>query len=474
MHRGIKLTCKFSPVFLLLLGSVVVASPQHSNSRSAYVESPCPIAMVEGARCGYLQVPENRSVAGSRLIRLAVAVLPATTAAVKPDPLVILTGGPGVPALPEYEEVIEGFAAAHRERDFIFLDQRGTGSSQPALNCDAPDEPDGSPVDLLRNCRQKLVAADGDLNGYTTPENAADVADLRSALGYESWNLWGGSYGTRLALTTMDMYPQGIRSVTIDSVFPPEVNGYADQPAATLEVLGDLVDRCAANEDCSTRYPGLERQINEIAEGLAARLDGDTEADEMGVEPFIGVVIAHLVAELAGDPVPELPGVLAEAAAGDFGALSRVAHTHEEEGDSPDPDSDSESGDGDPEGDDGPGGGESRGMFLSVTCYDEMPGADFDAARAALNPRWSGAIHEALFEQTPESIEQCSVWNVETKVRPLVPVRSDIPTLVLAGENDQATPLSWSRSAHESLGNSSIVYIEKHGAPGDAGQPVRR
>ena len=40
-------------------------------------------------------------------------------------------------------------------------------------------------------------------------ENAADLKDIRTSLGLESWNLYGVSYGTRLAMASMAVDPDG-------------------------------------------------------------------------------------------------------------------------------------------------------------------------------------------------------------------------------------------------------------------------
>src|SRR6185503_15624183 len=89
----------------------------------------------------------------------------------------------------------------------------------------------------------------------TSAENAADVNDLRLALGYDQWNLYGVSYGTRLALTVVRDYPQSVRSVILDSVYPLQVNLYTDLPENFDRALKVLFETCAADADCSSTYP---------------------------------------------------------------------------------------------------------------------------------------------------------------------------------------------------------------------------
>src|SRR5690606_39073830 len=101
---------------------------------------------------------------------------------------------------------------------------RGTGYSQPFLGCYGDEEAEDN-LAYARLCHADLTAQGIRLNAYTSAENAADIADLRVALGYEQVNLYGISYGTRLALTIMRDHPQGIRSVVLDSVYPPDAMG---------------------------------------------------------------------------------------------------------------------------------------------------------------------------------------------------------------------------------------------------------
>jgi pimeloyl-ACP methyl ester carboxylesterase len=125
-----------------------------------------------------------------------------------------------------FERVVQPFIA---KRDFIVVDLRGSGYSQPALDC--PDR-SGPAAQWMRTCRERLSSI-ADLDCYNSAAVAADLADLRRALGIREWNLLGESYGTRYALTAMRDQPEGIRSVILDSVVPPEADQYADGPPSS-------------------------------------------------------------------------------------------------------------------------------------------------------------------------------------------------------------------------------------------------
>jgi pimeloyl-ACP methyl ester carboxylesterase len=154
-------------------------------------------------------------------------------------------------------------------RDLILIDQRGTGYSQPSLDCPAaahliqvPPQPVGKELASLdsayRQCHDRLVHDGIDLSAYNTVDNAADIADLRKALGYRTVNLYGVSYGTRLALTVMRHYPQGIRSLVLDSVLPPQ-HDYAALLRSIDTAFTTLFHSCAQAPNCSHEFPHLQQ-----------------------------------------------------------------------------------------------------------------------------------------------------------------------------------------------------------------------
>lgn len=183
-------------------------------------KTPEPVEALDGARCGTLTVPENRAGASGRTIRLGVAIVPAATGKPTSDPIVWLAGGPGDDAVGEAKMAIDG--GLNRDRDVIFMSQRGTYSADPDLLCPEIDEFNARSVGLeydapstgrlhveaTKACREKLAGRGIDLSAYNDTESAADYEDLRKALGIDKWNLYGISYGTHLALVYMRLHPE--------------------------------------------------------------------------------------------------------------------------------------------------------------------------------------------------------------------------------------------------------------------------
>ncbi len=234
--------------------------------------------------CGYLSVPEDRSQANSPMIRLHVAIIHNIDSGPVPDPVVILHGGPGGNALDMMDYWLNVFRLVRRDHDLIVLDQRGVGYSEPSLNCPEAEqqwyqswtenlsqrEVDQRYAEGLQQCHDRLVAEGVNLAAYTSAANAADLEDLRQALDYDQWNLFGSSYGTRLALTIMRDFPAGVRSVVLDSVYPPQVDLYATLGVNAERALNLIFERCAADADCNQAHPDLKAAFYQLVDQLDA------------------------------------------------------------------------------------------------------------------------------------------------------------------------------------------------------------
>jgi pimeloyl-ACP methyl ester carboxylesterase len=233
-----------------------------------------------------LTVPENRNAPEGREVKLKVAVLKAKRAAVV-DPVIYLAGGPGdaplvasnagADALQEADWWNET-AAIRRRRDVIILSQRGAGGSTPNLDCFDPraTEPAKAPRrrlvteaqerEVLQRCRAGFERRKIDLAMYTTPALADDVADLASVFSLSKINLYGVSYGTRWALEVVRRHPDLVRSVVLDGLYPPQVNGEQHEADIVRRTFEQLYSDCAADTLCRQRHPDLRRQLEALVE----------------------------------------------------------------------------------------------------------------------------------------------------------------------------------------------------------------
>ena len=199
------------------------------------------------AECGTLEVPENPAAPDGRKIALYVARVPAINRRKAPDPLFLLAGGPGMARHQMYASAAPAFARIHRNRDIVLVDQRGTGKSNALelrvrrRRADARDDRRSRSRDdaLSRRACSKRA----DVAYYTTSVAVRDLDRVRAALGYERINLYGGSYGTRVAEHYLRRFPNAHARVILDGVVPPEL---ALGPAIALDAESALDERVRA------------------------------------------------------------------------------------------------------------------------------------------------------------------------------------------------------------------------------------
>ncbi len=420
----------------------------------------------EDIECGYLIVAEDRADPASPTIRLLYSILRHPDGDPEPDPIVYLEGGPGGSRLEflalSYPILFRPFWGANR--DIIILDQRGVGFSEPALDCPQFSqlslelldyEADGrvytnetyaEPLaQALSDCAQTL-AAEHNLSAYNTAANAADINDLRMALGYEQVNLWGISYGTRLALGVLRDYPQGVRSVVLDSVYTPDVDLIAEVPANFDRALRELFAACAMDSACDAAYPNLEAVLFATVAALESSplelrathfFTGRGYPLVLDGEAFLSLLFQALYStELIG----QLPRIIYEAAAGRAGDLQLIASNIISQQSAI-----------------------SIGMNLSVICQEEVPYSDRAQFLAYLDlrPQWATMLENSLGGGLNYRV--CASW--PSGVAPLSesqPITSDVPALVIAGQFDPITPPLWAERAAQGLSRS--YYYELPGA----------
>lgn len=196
---------------------------------------------------GVLRVPESRLHPTGRFIEIPWYRL-ASTARHPAAPIFMLAGGPGASGLDELQlpDVQREVAFYRTIADVVLFDQRGAGHAKLVMTCpQTAHYPDDQPLDwarlrgmmrrLLTACRDHWQRSGIDLAAYNTVESAADVDDLRKALGYGRMTLIGGSYGSHLALEVMRKYPQTVARVVLYGVEGPDQTW--DDPDGVLAAL---------------------------------------------------------------------------------------------------------------------------------------------------------------------------------------------------------------------------------------------
>jgi len=450
-------------VFWLLIDPTIIQADGSGSSpangqRPWFEATDCPFEIPEGRtiQCGYLVVPEDRSVADSPSIRLGLAILKSNHPTPAPDPLIVLNGGPGSPVVERLPEYLRPRKYLHHlNRDAIILDQRGVGWSQPALEC-----PELAPVTLEKltgrvfrpdewqvayhACRDRWLGQGVNLATYNTLESAADVNDLRQALGYDQVNLFSASYGTLLAQTVMRDYPAGIRSVIIDSGYPLQINLMADTTANLSAGFKQLFADCAADFLCQTFYPDLQTVFYDLLNQLEQGPRSLSTIHPLTGQSFSFTFdAADLVALVKDTPPRQIPGLiydlhdgnhkrLFEAQQNEIAFLTRYGPRY--------------------------GAAPGRAMAYSVMCsqhaYNITPA---QMTEAMAYPEWVWGQRFITHDLFPLPCEQ---WlgrpPALAEYRPLV---SDIPTLILTGQYDNSQAPAYGKIFAETLRRSFAITV---------------
>ena len=442
--RGWRLLSGVGVVGILALLQFGGGDPEEAPAEAPETESivsECPPGEgVEGGLCGVLEVPEDRANPDGRQIALNILVVPAGEQSAEADPVFFLAGGPGQAATELASLLRRAAPDLFLRRDFVFVDQRGTGESNP-LTCDFLEERvtyfDGVPEELsAADWRECLDSLDASPEHYTTPVAMDDLEEVRVALGYGPVNLWGGSYGTRAATVFLRRHPESVRTVILDGMAPVDMRIPLHFAEDGQRALNLLTDACAANAACNARFPGLRDSI----ETLLASLDrdppprfrvrhprtGDWQEIPIGREMVAGVLRAVLYSPTSASLVPLM---VESALDGDFGPMMVFA---------------------DPVA----GPQLAIGMFFSVLCSEDIPFLTVEEAARAAEESF---LDELMTEQMQEA---CAVWpRGELPPGYREPVRSEAPVLIFSGELDPVTPPRWGEHAAATLPNARHLVV---------------
>jgi pimeloyl-ACP methyl ester carboxylesterase len=423
--------------------------------------------------CGWMTVPQRWDDPGDPdTVRFHVARLHAPDAidGAEDNPLVYLDGGPGgdsLEAVPfSYDTLFKPFNVNH---DLVMWDQRGTGYGDPSLGCEPVDQATddnlavagtqadelAAETEALVGCIEDWRAAGIDLSTFNSVISAHDLEAVRLALGIESWNVLGISYGTRLAQSYMRLHPQGIRSVIIDSVVPVAEDLDADIPKNAARAFRQLFEGCATDPACAGSYPDLEERFWALVAAMdqepvglrsANPADGSTVDVVANGDDLVSTAFSALYSTESFAAVPELVAQLEAGQTDGLGAFIGIDQANQQFF--------------------------SVGVLYAVRCHEEYPFLTDDMITAGLSgddridARFAapGAGVREQFDPICTAMDAGAAAAVENQA-----VVSDLPTLVIEGQYDPVTPPVGGEEVAASLTNATYLLMphQGHGPIGD-------
>jgi pimeloyl-ACP methyl ester carboxylesterase len=386
------------------------------------LEHPLNLASIP-ARCGSLRVPLDREHPKGGSIDLKVAVVPALNRRSTAPPMFLLAGGPGQSAMQVYVSLANAFARVNRNHAIVLLDQRGTGGSSPQ-SCDFPEEwqqPADDPMPALRKATVECLAKLGPrVRFYTTSIAVRDLDETRAALGFEQIDLYGASYGTRVAELYMRRYPARVHAVILDGVTYPEQMIGVETPQDGERALNLIVTRCRQAPDCAAAYPQLQQDLDSLLQQfgpqkISMTIDDPNTGLPLQIE-FNHKILSAALRFLSYSAMQAslLPALIHEGVHGRLRPLGAQSVMNARL----------------------IGDQLANGMQYTVICSEDEPffaAANID--RTAMAKTYQGTeLVDALHEI-------CKLWPRGPMDADLHgPLHSDIPTLLLSGEADPVTP----------------------------------
>jgi len=415
--------------------------------------APCTLEGVAGeARCGIYTVREDRDSRApiGRTVGLSVIVLEALEPANKrPDPFFMLAGGPGDAPSFNARFFSRVFHDIRKTRDIVLVDLRGTGKSSPLL-CPELAEPGSNGVyddnllsiPAVRACRARLEQR-RDLTKYTTEIAVDDLEEIRQYLGYGPINLYGTSYGSRVAQVYMRRYPNSIRAVAMKGIVPASMAMPETHAAAGEDAWQSLVARCRKNSACNDRYPlvavAFRELLNKLESNPVMALPASPQRREVRITVSRGL-FAEAFRNVLYTPEgsAQAPKLIHQLVNGDNAGIVETALAGRRVL-----------------------GGDrlAAGFFLSVTCAEDVPFLSKDADAKAAGT-FGGNYR---LEQQRAACKEWTRGTVSQAHRQ--PTKSALPALLLSGEFDPVTPPSGAEEVVRHLPNGRHVVIRNNGHP---------
>ena len=413
--------------------------------------APCKLEGVPGeARCGSHKVWEDRAAKQGRQIDLSIIVLEALEPNKKPDPFFMLSGGPGDAPSFNARFFSRVFHDIRRSRDIVLVDLRGTGKSA-ALVCPelAKAGSDGIfdsnllSVPAVKACRMRLET-NANLRLYSTEIAVDDLEEVRQALGYGPINLYGTSYGSRVAQVYMRRHPASLRAVSMKGVVPASMAMPETHAKAGEEAWRSVVARCKKDDNCNRTYPEADAEFRQ----LLARIDKQSPVLTLPAGTSRAAATIRITRGLFAEAFRNVlytPEGSAQASKlvrqllkGDDRSLTETALA----------------------GRTVLGGDRlAAGFFLSVTCTEDVPYVSKDADAQAAGT-FGGNYR---LEQQRAACNEWVRGTVSTAHRQ--PTRSTVPTLLLSGEFDPVTPPAGADEVLGGLPNGRHIVIRNNGHP---------
>ncbi|RMA79412.1 alpha/beta fold hydrolase [Umboniibacter marinipuniceus] len=346
-------------------------------------------------------------------------------------PIFVLAGGPGQASSELVSLIDAAFGPSNQYHDLYFVDRRATGRSNPwQCELDETVVTEAQIANEVQRCFERSVWPLDQLNSQTSID---DLEALRTLIGADTVNLWGGSWGTRFALLYAQRYPNSVNRMVLDGVAP------VSQPVlitaeAAQGAWDELVLLCHANDECLRRFPNPTTQLNQL---LASVGDGitisvfDAARGEQVQQTLSRSQVAQVIRGLLY--MPEISGqlfyVVDQAQRGNWQPLVSLGTSQNSAAESM-----------------------YIGLTLSVLCSEELPRVSRTAFDEEFNKGFVGQSWLEFWQLA------CAHWPTATYGYD-EPTLLDHPTLLISGALDPVTPPNYAGLSAQRLANALEIVL---------------
>jgi pimeloyl-ACP methyl ester carboxylesterase len=390
---------------------------------------------------GQMEVYENNISQEGKKITLHIEVMPSKTLTNKEAPIFIVMGGPGQASSDLISFFASIFDKINKKSDLVFIDQRGTGKSNPLhilLNYNSAQDymEDALMADSTIKNTYQALSKENDLINYVTLNAAIDIESVRVAMGYNKINIYGTSYGTRLALVYINKYANNVRTATLKGLVPKDLIMPLDFAKDSQRSLDLLINDCKNNKECSKVYPTFEKDFKALL-NQSYPIDVKIINPNTKLEETVQITkesIALTFRSLLAVPTftQQIPFMISETKKGNYKILAqlilRIKISYSR--------------------------GIYTGMRLCVMCYEDYPKilrTKLDkSGKTFLGDIWTNRVMNA-----------CKIWNPPLKEAIDVEYKQqNIPVLLISGKRDSATPPKYGDEVLKYFPNGKHIIID--------------
>ncbi len=403
------------------------------------------------AQCATLQVPMDPNDPSLGSLPLSVARIESRRRSNNNDALTLIAGGPGQSAIESFPALSFAFRHIMRDRDLILIDQRGTGDSNP-LTCPEDTEPSNldsglnletDPEEIARLTALCLDSLEVDPRLFTTSVAVRDLENVRLQLGISQWNLYGVSYGTRVATHYLRRYPDAVRTLILDAVVPPQISLGPEIARFAQQSLERIFQRCASEVGCYEAFGDLMQPTLALLDDLEQRPRTITYEDiatgQLATREFTRdqLAVTLRLMSYSSQTAAILPSMLYDAIENDnlapFARQSDIQSASLSKT-------------------------LSTGMHNAVICTEDVPYAEPVTQSDAGSPSYLGS------EFLDSIVASCTEWPLGRMDEDFKQaLTSSKPALILSGTADPITPPVYGDQVASTLSNAKHIVNEAQG-----------